>query len=141
VGPTYLLDTNILVHFVRDDPTWQALRAYSLFARQPSPTICVVAVGELMALAQRLKWGSKRRSQMDFALSHLARDDTAHPAIYQAYADLDEYSEHVGRPMGKNDLWIAATAVAKGYRLLTTDRDFDHLAPAIIDLEHVAPVP
>jgi hypothetical protein len=29
--------------------------------------------------------------------------------------------------MGKNDLWIAATAHALNAILLTTDNDFDHL--------------
>ena len=29
--------------------------------------------------------------------------------------------------MGKNDLWIAATAYAMNAQLLTTDGDFDHL--------------
>jgi len=31
------------------------------------------------------------------------------------------------RNMGKNDLWIAATAHVSNAILLTTDRDFDHL--------------
>lgn len=34
--------------------------------------------------------------------------------------------------MGKNDLWIAATAAAMGATLLTTDRDFDRLAPRFL---------
>jgi tRNA(fMet)-specific endonuclease VapC len=29
--------------------------------------------------------------------------------------------------MKHNDLWIAATAVATGATLVTTDKDFDHL--------------
>jgi predicted nucleic acid-binding protein len=29
--------------------------------------------------------------------------------------------------MGKNDLWIAATACVTHLPLITTDRDFDHL--------------
>jgi predicted nucleic acid-binding protein len=31
------------------------------------------------------------------------------------------------RNMGKNDLWIAATALATKATLITTDKDFDHL--------------
>jgi predicted nucleic acid-binding protein len=37
--------------------------------------------------------------------------------------------------MGKNDLWIAATAYAMNAMLLTTDGDFDHLENAFIDLK------
>ncbi len=31
------------------------------------------------------------------------------------------------RTMGKNDLWIAATAFVYDAALITTDNDFDHL--------------
>lgn len=34
--------------------------------------------------------------------------------IVQAYATLDAYAVSVGVTMGKNDLWIAATAVVTG---------------------------
>lgn len=29
--------------------------------------------------------------------------------------------------MGKNDLWIAATTYVTGSKLITSDKDFDHL--------------
>lgn len=56
--------------------------------------------------------------------------------LLTAYAKLDAYSKGkltdkpLGRSaivMGKNDLWIAATAVAANAVLITTDKDFDHL--------------
>jgi tRNA(fMet)-specific endonuclease VapC len=34
--------------------------------------------------------------------------------------------------MGKNDVWIAATAKATDVVLLTTDKDFDHLHDVLI---------
>jgi|GEM_PF-5599429 hypothetical protein len=37
------------------------------------------------------------------------------------------------RNMGKNDIWIAATAA-----LITSDQDFDHLADEVIKPERVA---
>jgi predicted nucleic acid-binding protein len=39
--------------------------------------------------------------------------------------------------MGKNDLWIAATASAFDLQLVTMDKDFNHLAPSYIDLLYV----
>ncbi len=36
--------------------------------------------------------------------------------------------------MGKNDLWIAATAYVTGASLMTTDGDFDHLNGVYLDL-------
>jgi predicted nucleic acid-binding protein len=61
-------------------------------------------------------------------------------AILNHYAALDTWTH--GRTLGdtkrpdppkpamsmkQNDLWIAATAVATGATLVTTDKDFDHL--------------
>ncbi len=41
--------------------------------------------------------------------------------------------------MGKNDLWIAATANATGALLLTTDKDFDHLDGAFLNRVWIDP--
>lgn len=38
------------------------------------------------------------------------------------------------RNMGKNDLWIAATAHALNAALLTTDGDFEHLHQVYFEL-------
>ena len=39
--------------------------------------------------------------------------------------------------MGKNDLWIAATSSVYDLVLLTTDKDFNHLDGAYLDLEYI----
>jgi len=39
--------------------------------------------------------------------------------------------------MGKNDIWIAATASVYGLTLLTTDKDFDHLNEVHVNLEYI----
>ena len=44
----------------------------------------------------------------------------------------------LGVKMGKNDLWIAATAVVIDGVLLTTDADFNHLSPTSLQVEHIA---
>ena len=44
------------------------------------------------------------------------------------------------QPLGKNDLWIAATAHVTGATLLTTDKDFDHLAGQFLKREWVDPL-
>ena len=41
------------------------------------------------------------------------------------------------RSMGKNDLWIAATASVLNVPLLTTDKDFLHLDGHFLDLSYV----
>ena len=55
--------------------------------------------------------------------------------LLETYAEIDSYSKNklhtdkLGRSitMGKNDLWIAATAKVANATLLTIDGDFDHL--------------
>ncbi len=41
--------------------------------------------------------------------------------------------------MGKNDLWIAATASVMQARLLTTDKDFDKLVPQFLARDWIDP--
>lgn len=54
----YLLDTNILIHFVRADAVWASVRQrYSLFAIEPKPLISVVTAGELRSFAYQRQWG------------------------------------------------------------------------------------
>lgn len=36
--------------------------------------------------------------------------------------------------MGKNDLWIAATAYSLDIPFMTTDRDFDHLNNTLMNV-------
>ena len=39
--------------------------------------------------------------------------------------------------MGKNDIWIAATAALLGAQLVTVDRDFDHLHGIFFDVIYI----
>lgn len=59
--------------------------------------------------------------------------------LIESYVSIDAFSQgktsapngqmlgNSSRNMGKNDLWIAATAHVLNAVLLTTDNDFDHL--------------
>jgi predicted nucleic acid-binding protein len=65
--------------------------------------------------------------------------------VIKNYAAIDAYSQGnlqtvdcSARNMGKNDLWIAATASAFDLVLLTTDKDFSHLDEAFIQLEYIS---
>lgn len=130
----YLLDTNILVHFVRADALWQRIRAeYSLMTIEPTPMISVIADGELRSLSHQFNWAADKLSQMRFALKFFRRLTLDNPDLLDAYAIIDSYTQRIGCPMGKNDVWIAATAQSTRARLLTTDRDFDAISPKFVD--------
>ncbi len=59
--------------------------------------------------------------------------------VIEKYVEVSEFSRKAGRVLGKNDLWIAATAKTTGATLLTTDKDFDHLAPALLARDWINP--
>jgi tRNA(fMet)-specific endonuclease VapC len=133
----YLLDTNILVALIRGGPLGQFIDATYQLRHQPNkPLISAVTKGEIRSLARRLQWGTaKRQSLIQLLQNEVVSLEIDHPAIMDAYEEIDCFS--LSHPlgaynMGKNDLWIAATAKASGAVLLTTDTDFDHLDPAHI---------
>lgn len=132
-APLYLLDTNILVHYVRSSPVWRHVRdTYSPLTITPTPLFCVVTEGEIRSLGVQWGWQGRKLEQMEYALGYFEPEPIEDPDVMRAYAAIDAYCESVGQPMGKNDLWIAATAAAMGATLLTTDRDFDRLAPRFL---------
>jgi tRNA(fMet)-specific endonuclease VapC len=124
----YLLDTNILVHLVRMDDLGRYLDStYSLSGGSNRFIVSIVTWGELKALAIGFGWGPARRADMLVMLGGFREADINDPSVLDAYADIDAWSRATGCKMGKNDLWIAATALVTGTTLLTTDKDFDHL--------------
>ena len=128
--PLYLLDTNILVHLVRRDDLGLKIQAlYDPLMVEPHPIISIVSAGELRSLAYQLMWGLDKSEQAHFLLNYFKNVSIDDGDIIEAYAVIDAYSVAVGKSMGKNDLWIAATAKVTGATLLTTDKDFDHLVP------------
>ena len=137
----YLLDTNILVHLVRRDAVGERIhKLYSPLLAEPRPLISVVIEGELRSLGFQLGWGKERTEQVNYLLTYFQRVTIETEDVIQAYALIDTFSERAGRSMGKNDLWIAAIAHVTGATLLTTDKDFDHLAGKFVEVEWIDPL-
>jgi len=136
----YLLDTNILVHSVRDNDFGRRLKErYDLLMTELRPYVCVVSDGELRSLAEQWAWNEARKTQAEFFLGYFVRVGIGTPDVLNAYARLDADSRKVGVRMGKNDLWIAAAAQVTGTTLLTTDADFDHLNGRFFAVERIDP--
>jgi tRNA(fMet)-specific endonuclease VapC len=53
------------------------------------------------------------------------------------HPDYKNYPFETPRNMGKNDLWIAATASILNLKLITTDQDFNHLDATFLSLQNV----
>jgi tRNA(fMet)-specific endonuclease VapC len=140
IVPLYLMDTNILVHYVRRDVLGQHIEAnYSLLTTPVIPLISVVTEGELRAFALKNGWGHSKIQQLEYLLTCVSRVSIDDPGIITAYAAIDAFSERIGITMGKNDCWIAATANVTGSRLLTTDLDFEHLSGVFLDRDWIDP--
>jgi predicted nucleic acid-binding protein len=128
----YLLDTNILLQRLRQKKPIQANEAIS-----------IVTQAEIWSLAVQFAWGSTKMTDLyqlfnRINIINLDRD------IVGAYVEIDTFSQgkhptiilnSSARNMGKNDIWIAATAHIEGLILWTDDADFDHLSPNFIQIK------
>jgi len=133
-GRPYLLDTSVILHLVRGKALGQQIQAtYDLIQCQPRPLVSVVSLAEARVLAEASNWGEAKRQALDTAFRSLTIVNINHPSVIDAYVQLELHARahpQGARRMGKNDLWIAATAVAAQAVLLTTDKDFAFLIPS-----------
>lgn len=139
----YFLDTNIVLLAVRNEVFRNRLHQKYLSNGQ-IPIISVVSIGELRSLAMRNAWGEAKWLKMKQILETFLIADIHSEDIIQRYAEIDAFSqgklpnqkpEFSAKNMGKNDLWIAATASVLSATLLTTDHDFDHLQAHFLIVE------
>ena len=145
----FLGDTNILIHYIRSSDLYQKLDQQHSFFQIPNRTfISVVSVGEIFSIAKQRGWKTAKLNALNEILKDLRPLPIAQQSIIEAYADIDAYSQGKhssfilpknmsARNMGKNDLWIAASAHALKLRLVTTDKDFSHLKEDFIELLEV----
>lgn len=141
----YILDTNILLHYLRASAIASKIDLnYNPLSVDNEAIVSVVSVGEIKAIAKINHWGRNRLEQFELLLDELIVTDIHSEDILERYAEIDAFSHGklLGRPlgmssrnMGKNDLWIAATASILEATLLTTDLDFKHLHPTFLQLE------
>lgn len=142
----YLWDTNLLVHYIRTSTTYQELNNhYNFFKEGNQVFISIVTMGEIYSLAKQRKWQEKKLTRLATLLSSLNLLPIARQEIVAAYAEIDAYSQGKleakplqtgmsARNMGKNDVWIAATAHHLSLTLITSDNDFSHLHTTFIPL-------
>jgi tRNA(fMet)-specific endonuclease VapC len=145
----FILDTNILVHFVRSDVHIHQLDAqFALFSAENAVFTSIVSVGEIRSLAYQFEWGEGKLKRLDYFLHALRPFPIDNEEITKAYAEIDAFSQgkhpkyplpptSSSRNMGKNDIWIAATTMLFNATLLTTDNDFNHLSPQFFKLEKI----
>jgi predicted nucleic acid-binding protein len=140
----YIFDTNILLFFLRDHPSILSFRnTYRPLSDGNNALISVVSVGEIKSIALRNNWGEKKLKQLYELMSLFVITDINAADVIDMYAEIDTYSQGKlkdspittsARNMGKNDLWIAATAAITKATLITSDNDFKHLDGIYLDM-------
>ncbi len=144
----YLWDTNILIHCIRHSDQFAEMnRAHNFFAAGNRVFLSVVNLGEIESFGHQRNWGLPKWEKLQRVVGSVSLLNIYEEVIH-AYARIDVFSQGklVGQPlplglsarnMGKNDLWLAATAHVGNLVFVTSDRDFDHLDKVFIDLLRV----
>ncbi len=124
----YLLDTNILVYLINNQPPAVAQRVDTL---TEVDRLCMsfITWAELLKGAER----STRKPAVLRRLDGLARQVVViYPAgssICRHYAEQSTRLKDAGTPVGANDLWIACHALAEDATLVTHNtREFERVA-------------
>ena len=122
-----IYDTNLLIGHIRDR------------SLPPAQTVIpIVVIGELESFSLKADWGAQKIDFMKYLIDRYPIADIEYDVI-PVYAQVDAFSQgklrtaplrSSARNMGKNDIWIAATALYLDMELHTNDNDFDHL-PAL----------
>lgn len=126
----FIFDTNFLLIHLRDSTKLKAvIEDHRLEENDAVKLISVVTVAEIYTIARRNGWGEKLQKSLEqflfnFIIVDISSEDKD---LMQAYVEIELISQSQGKKMGKNDVWIAATAKVAGATLITADRDFDHL--------------
>ncbi len=141
--PSYVLDTNILLALVRGNSLGLSIdTAYGLRAHLQRHVVSVVSQAELLVLADRKNWGQAKRDAVHLMFENLVVLPVDGEALLRAYVEVsraDMAWREGPRNMGKNDIWIAATAVSSGLPLLTTDKDFRFLDGDLVQVLWIDP--
>jgi len=121
VAALYLLDTNVIIAALKGhDVVRQRLESEEL----SSLRLSAIVLGELEFGAEKSAYGERNRARLAALAQRLLlvgidNDTTRH------YAQIRTLLERQGTPIGANDTWIAAQALAIGATLVTdNEREF-----------------
>ena len=117
-GIRYLLDTNILIYIAKGQP--QTVR--ERFVQHPAAELAmsVITLGELLFRAEKSQarlQALETVQQLQTMMQVCALSDTA--AAH--YGEIRAGLQKMGRPIGGNDLWMAAHARAEGWTLVSNN--------------------
>lgn len=142
----FLWDTSLLIHKIRKSHSFEEWNnQYNFFDSGNRNFLSIVSVGEIFSIALQRDWGDKKMEVLQKSMDQFSPLPISKRNIIETYSQIDAYSQGklkekplpknmTARNMGKNDLWIAATASTIKAKLVTTDNDFQHLDKIYIEV-------
>lgn len=142
-----LFDTNIIISIARSTNPVKAVELLNPNAELIY--ISIASIAEVQSIAFQNNWGSVKLTSLEYIFSNVTVIELT-DILIDAYINIDAFSQRnhpsfqefphkTSRNMGKNDLWIAATASLLNLTLVTTDADFDHLNNYFLQLYKLEP--
>lgn len=127
-----ILDTNIISYLMKGV---SLAEQYEPHVKGRLSAISFITVGELYFGAEKRKWGSKKRQELETMLRRFVVVPYDHE-IARCYGRLVAERERRGHPIAPNDAWIAACAVRHSVPLVTHNaKDFNGIASLMIVTE------
>jgi len=116
-----LIDTNVIIRFLKG-----VTELFPLFDDMEKICVSWISVGELM-------YGAELSSKKEFNKPHyrtfceMMQVINSDQEIADCYGVIKAQLKNDGHPIPENDIWIAATAVARDLTLVTADRHFSFI--------------
>lgn len=144
-----VIDTCVFIHIVRETVTGKkCLEELEKYDEAANIIVSVATKAELESFIAQNNWGKPKIERLNKILEEITYIDisNADQLLIDSYTEIDAFSKRKikdksgnllngsARKMGKNDLWIAATAYSLAIPLMTTDGDFDHLNGSMMNV-------
>lgn len=126
----YLLDTNIVIYVIKKRPM-EVLEVFN--KNRDRMAISVITAAELVHGAEKSLYPERNLEVVEDFLSRLSVLPYDLKAAYH-YGSIRAAQEKMGRPMGVNDLHIAAQARSHALVLVTNNiRDFENVPGLVLE--------
>lgn len=127
----YLLDTNICIYIAKQKPE-QLIERFRM-SEMGEIAMSAITFGELMYGAEKSHHAKKARVTLE-ALAYLIPPLPLSINVGEHYAQIRAALEKKGKPIGNNDLWIAAHALALDVILVTNnEKEFSRVPKLRVD--------
>jgi tRNA(fMet)-specific endonuclease VapC len=126
-----MLDTNICIYIAKHQPA--EVRRHFERLKPGQVVMSAITHGELYYGACKSNQRTKALAQLDELMQDIPVVEVGSDAA-QTYGEVRSALEKLGRPIGNNDLWIGAHALALDLTLATNnEREFKRIAGLAVE--------